>query len=108
MDTDNSHLSQVIRRACRASGFEPHVRSSCKDFSVIIALVEAGLGVGVLPGWRSSIGRFGLKCGDRPSPRQAALVGHPAGAPIPPDDRLGSREAGTFRGYVRAEFGRAG
>ena len=50
MDTDNSHLSQVIRSACRASGFEPHVRSSCKDFSVIIALVEAGLGVGVLPG----------------------------------------------------------
>ena len=50
MDTDNSHLSQVMLRACRASGFEPHVRSSCKDFSVIIALVEAGLGVGVLPG----------------------------------------------------------
>jgi DNA-binding transcriptional LysR family regulator len=50
MDTDNSHLSQVVLRACRAAGFEPHVRSSCKDFSVIIALVEAGLGVGVLPG----------------------------------------------------------
>ncbi len=50
MDTDNSHLSQVTRRACRAAGFEPHIRSSCRDFSVIIALVEAGLGVGVLPG----------------------------------------------------------
>lgn len=50
MDTDNSHLSQVTRRACRAAGFEPHIRSSCKDFSVILALVEAGLGVGVLPG----------------------------------------------------------
>jgi DNA-binding transcriptional LysR family regulator len=50
MDTDNSHLSQVTLRACRAGGFEPHIRSSCKDFSVIIALVEAGLGVGVLPG----------------------------------------------------------
>jgi DNA-binding transcriptional LysR family regulator len=50
MDTDNSHLSRVTVRACRAQGFEPHVRSSCKDFSVIIALVEAGLGVGVLPG----------------------------------------------------------
>jgi DNA-binding transcriptional LysR family regulator len=50
MDTDNSHLSQVTLRACRAAGFEPHIRSSCKDFSVIIALVEAGLGVGVLPG----------------------------------------------------------
>jgi DNA-binding transcriptional LysR family regulator len=50
MDTDKSHLSQVTLRACRAAGFEPHIRSSCKDFSVIIALVEAGLGVGVLPG----------------------------------------------------------
>lgn len=50
MDTDNSHLSRVVVRACRALGFEPHIRSSCKDFSVIIALVEAGLGVGVLPG----------------------------------------------------------
>jgi len=50
MDVDSRHLSQVVRRACRAAGFEPHVRSSCKDFSVIIALVEAGLGVGVLPG----------------------------------------------------------
>jgi DNA-binding transcriptional LysR family regulator len=50
MDTDNSHLSQVTRRACRAVGFEPHIRSSCRDFGVIIALVEAGLGVGVLPG----------------------------------------------------------
>lgn len=50
MDTDNSHLSQVTLRACRAAGFEPHIRSSCRDFGVIIALVEAGLGVGVLPG----------------------------------------------------------
>jgi DNA-binding transcriptional LysR family regulator len=50
MDTDNSHLSQVTRRACRAAGFEPHIRSSCRDFGVIVALVEAGLGVGVLPG----------------------------------------------------------
>jgi DNA-binding transcriptional LysR family regulator len=50
MDTEDSHLGQVTLRACMASGFEPHVRSNCKDFSVIIALVEAGLGVGMLPG----------------------------------------------------------
>jgi DNA-binding transcriptional LysR family regulator len=50
MDTDNSHLSRVTVRACRALGFEPNIRSSCRDFSVIIALVEAGLGVGMLPG----------------------------------------------------------
>ena len=50
MDTEDSHLGQVTLRACRSSGFEPHVRSNCKDFSVIIALVEAGTGVGMLPG----------------------------------------------------------
>jgi DNA-binding transcriptional LysR family regulator len=50
MDTEDSHLGQVTLRACRAAGFEPHVRSNCKDFGVIIALVEAGLGVGMLPG----------------------------------------------------------
>lgn len=50
MDAEHSHLFETIRRACRAAGFEPRIRSHCKDFSVIIALIEAGLGVGVLPG----------------------------------------------------------
>ncbi len=50
MDTEPSTIFQVALRACRRSGFEPHVRSNCKDYSVIIALVEAGLGVAVLPG----------------------------------------------------------
>jgi DNA-binding transcriptional LysR family regulator len=50
MDTESSSIYQAVLRACRRSGFEPHVRSNCKDYSVIIALVEAGLGVAVLPG----------------------------------------------------------
>jgi DNA-binding transcriptional LysR family regulator len=50
MDTEASTLSQVTLRACRAAGFEPHIRSNCRDFGVILALVEAGLGVGVVPG----------------------------------------------------------
>jgi molybdate transport repressor ModE-like protein len=50
MDTEASSIYQAVLRACRRSGFEPHVRSNCKDYSVIIALVEAGLGVAVLPG----------------------------------------------------------
>ena len=69
MDTEDSHLGQVTLRACRASGFEPHVRSNCKDFGVIIALVEAGLGVGVLPG---------LAIHDRPV--RAAI--HPTDPPL--------------------------
>jgi DNA-binding transcriptional LysR family regulator len=50
MDTEASTICQVALRACRRAGFEPHVRSNCKDYSVIIALVEAGLGVAILPG----------------------------------------------------------
>jgi DNA-binding transcriptional LysR family regulator len=50
MDAESSQFFQVVVRACRASGFEPHIRSNCKDYSVIIALVEAGLGVSMLPG----------------------------------------------------------
>lgn len=50
MDTESSSIHGVVMRACRRSGFEPHVRSNCKDYSVIIALVEAGLGVAMLPG----------------------------------------------------------
>jgi DNA-binding transcriptional LysR family regulator len=50
MDTESSSIHQVALRACRRSGFDPNVRSICRDYSVIIALVEAGLGVAMLPG----------------------------------------------------------
>ena len=50
MDTEASSIYQAVSRACRLAGFEPTVRSNCKDYSVIIALVEAGLGVAALPG----------------------------------------------------------
>lgn len=50
MDTEGSNLRGAVVRACARSGFEPIVRASCRDYSVIIALVEAGLGVAILPG----------------------------------------------------------
>ncbi|MHB8893257.1 MAG: LysR family transcriptional regulator [Candidatus Limnocylindrales bacterium] len=50
MDTEASGISRALVRACRREGFDPHVRSNCRDYSVIIALVEAGLGVAALPG----------------------------------------------------------
>jgi DNA-binding transcriptional LysR family regulator len=50
MDTEDSGICRALVRACRGAGFEPHVRSNCRDYSVIIALVEAGLGVALLPG----------------------------------------------------------
>ncbi len=50
MDTEASGICRALVRACHREGFEPHVRSNCRDYSVIIALVEAGLGVAMLPG----------------------------------------------------------
>ncbi len=50
MDTETSHFFQMALEALRANGVEPHIRSHCKDFSVIIALVEAGVGIALLPG----------------------------------------------------------
>lgn len=50
MDTEASNIRGALVRACAREGFEPAVRSSCRDYSVIIALVEAGLGVAILPG----------------------------------------------------------
>lgn len=50
MDTESSSIHQAVLRACRRAGFEPNVRAYCKDYSVIIALVETGLGVAMLPG----------------------------------------------------------
>ncbi|MEI7743288.1 MAG: LysR substrate-binding domain-containing protein [Chloroflexota bacterium] len=50
MDTEASNIGGAVVRACARIGFAPNVRSNCRDYSVIIALVEAGLGVAVLPG----------------------------------------------------------
>lgn len=50
MDTEASNIHGAVLRRCLREGFEPNVRSHCRDYGVIIALVEAGLGVAVLPG----------------------------------------------------------
>jgi len=50
MDTESSNIYGPVLRRCRRAGFEPNIRSHCQDYSVIIALVEAGLGVAVVPG----------------------------------------------------------
>lgn len=50
MDTEASSIRRAVTRACARAGFDPRVRAACRDYSVIIALVEAGLGTAVLPG----------------------------------------------------------
>lgn len=49
MDTEASTIFQVVARAFERAGFEPHIRSQCKDYGVIVALVGAGLGMAILP-----------------------------------------------------------
>ena len=50
MDTEASSIFGAVVRQCRVAGFEPNVRSNCRDYSVIIALVEAALGIAIVPG----------------------------------------------------------
>ena len=50
MDTETSIIHGAVLRECRRAGFTPKVRSNCRDYSVIIALVEADLGIALLPG----------------------------------------------------------
>lgn len=91
MDTERSTIHEAVLGQCRRAGFEPRVRSNCRDYSVIIALVEAGLGVAPLPGLalrdreiRATIARFdppvfrrvmvALKPERRPHPAVAAML----------------------------------
>lgn len=79
MDTENSLFFQTVVRACRASGFDPQIRANCKDFGVIIALVEEGLGIGILPALAlhdRSI-RAGLSLTSPPMARRVAAMIRP-------------------------------
>ncbi|MGP3985440.1 LysR family transcriptional regulator [Streptomyces sp. 3N207] len=46
--SDNA-LRTVLERACQAAGFEPHLDYTSDDYTVIMALVQAGLGVSLIP-----------------------------------------------------------
>lgn len=50
MDTEASNIYRAVARHFLRAGVVPQVRSNCRDYGVIIALVEAGLGAAVLPG----------------------------------------------------------
>ena len=50
MDTEHGRFCEMVLRACRMSGFEPRIRCHCNDFSTLVALVEAGMGVAAVPG----------------------------------------------------------
>ncbi len=52
LDVASNVYSDVIRQECRAAGFEPAVNGYCNGFEVVIALIEAGCSVSVMPGLR--------------------------------------------------------
>lgn len=51
-DSDTALLG-VLERACQAAGFDPRLDYASDDYTVIMALVQAGLGVSLIP-WLAS------------------------------------------------------
>lgn len=45
----DSALRAALERACNAAGFEPQLDYTSDDYTVIVALVQAGLGVSLIP-----------------------------------------------------------
>jgi DNA-binding transcriptional LysR family regulator len=46
---DELTCAEMVRRACAAAGFQPHVVAEATDFSVQLELVAAGIGVALVP-----------------------------------------------------------
>ena len=118
-DVDHGHGGQRdlpgAGPGLRRAGFEPHVRSNCRDYSVIIALVEAGSGsrcsraspcgtARSARGWRRWTRRWSGGCGSRSSPSGAGTRPSPRCWPsfsVPP------RPAGRATGRRRPRAGEA-
>lgn len=49
-DLHDRATGRVIRRACRAAGFEPHYAARSDDHYAVLAMVGAGAGVALFPG----------------------------------------------------------
>ena len=48
MDVRQSVFEIHVRKLCRAAGFDPRVVANCSNLAVVLAMVEAGLGVTIL------------------------------------------------------------
>src|SRR6202008_1574820 len=45
----STSCGELVRRACRAAGFEPRIVAETGDFSVACSLAAAGVGVALVP-----------------------------------------------------------
>jgi DNA-binding transcriptional LysR family regulator len=62
LDTASSVYTEVIVKKCRDAGFEPQINGVCGSFETVLALIEAGCSVSILPGMRM---QHALKHGQR-------------------------------------------
>ncbi len=61
--------SEITLAACEAAGFVPEQAHSAAGWTAILAMVEAGMGVALVPGWRRRSGTRGRAwCCGRPPP----------------------------------------
>ncbi len=54
--------SDITRSACETAGFRPHQAHAAAGWTAILAMVEAGMGVALVPGWRRCPGTA-WRCG---------------------------------------------
>jgi len=52
LDTASSVYTEVIVRKCRDVGFDPQINGACGSFETVLALIEAGCSISILPGMR--------------------------------------------------------
>lgn len=69
-----SAVTSVLLRACRQAGFTPHREHDAPGTAVLLALVTAGLGVGVVPGSVRSLPLDGLVIRDLPDAGEVELA----------------------------------
>jgi DNA-binding transcriptional LysR family regulator len=52
LDTASSVYTEVIVKKCRDAGFDPQINGMCGSFETVLALIEAGCSVSIMPGIR--------------------------------------------------------
>jgi DNA-binding transcriptional LysR family regulator len=72
---------QIVRRACAAAGFEPHVGLTSDDYLAVQAFVAAGLGVAMVPGLVASRRIAGVQVRSLrgPTPQRNIVAACPTG-----------------------------
>jgi molybdate transport repressor ModE-like protein len=100
---DEHPVADVLRRVCRAAGFEPSVAFAANDYQETQGMVAAGVGIALAPRLALSALRPDVAAVElRGSPSRRILLAHLAGRRLSPP----AREVMTlFRSIARAREG---